>query len=350
MVTFFPRLDGLRSFAVVSVMVYHWFHPEVLGRSLPLGFVGVQLFFVLSGFLIGGILIRAQERNVVEGTAQAFTLRQFVIRRALRIFPAYFAFLLITGVVLGVPDSNWWAYPLYLSNFRMADTGSWAGYWAHTWTLAIEEQFYLFAPFVVLFLQRRRLDVVVPCLVFASGFFILLSAPVGAESILPPEAFFGLLVGLMLAQLEEHGRLAPRAMHLGGIFSFVVAVSAFVFDLHDGRLFEVAVPLASAALVWWATGTARAGRFLEWRPFMHIGGLAYGLYLWHMPIRTIWNRLELPELNDALMFAMFFAITYGLARLSWDLIERPINRRKSSFPYHRPVAVRAEREPQSANR
>ncbi len=340
MARFYPRLDGLRAFAVFAVMVFHWSGPELLGRTLPLGIIGVQLFFVLSGFLIGGILLRAHDRNALERTSQAFTLRQFVIRRALRIFPAYFAFLLITAVALGVPDPEWWWYPLYLSNFSMATTVEWPSYWSHTWTLAVEEQFYLFAPLMALFLQRKTFAVALPSFVVASGAFVLLAPVSTGMQLVPPKAFYGLLLGVALALVAERHAVPPKGVAVFGLIAGVVSTAAFVFDLHDGRLFFLVLPISCTALVWWATGTGPAGRFLEWRPLLHLGALAYGLYLWHMPASEFWRLVGLPELqNDWAIMVCYSVMTYVLARLSWTLIERPLNSRKSRFPYHRSIVV-----------
>jgi len=336
MSTFFPRLDGLRAFAVVAVMVHHWHQPTILGRELPLGFIGVQLFFVLSGFLIGGILLRSQERNELEGTSQAFTLRQFIIRRAIRIFPAYFLFLLATGVLLGAPDKEWWWYPLYLGNFRTLETGVWPGYWAHTWSLAVEEQFYLFAPLLVLFLRRKSFCMALPALIVASAFFILATPASAGTALVPPKAFYGLLLGVGLALLTERATISTLVRRTCAIAAIASGSAAFVLELHDGRLFSVIAPIAFGSLVLWATGSGPAGRFLEWKPLMHLGGLAYGLYLWHMPVETMWGRLGLPTLaNSWVVFVMFSVFTYTLAWLSWTLLEKPLNRHKNAFPYHR---------------
>lgn len=359
MTFFYPRLDGLRAFAVVAVMAYHWLHPELFGRQLPLGFLGVQLFFVLSGYLIGGVLLRAQEKNDIEGTSQVFTLRQFVIRRALRIFPAYFVFLLITAVVLGAPSPNAWLYPLYLGNFVMSTATEWPSYWSHTWTLAVEEQFYVFAPLLVLFPRRKALAVALPGVIVAVALFVLL-APASVEfRLVPPKAFYGLLVGLGLALLAERRSIAPKLVAAVAIVSSVASVIGFVFDVHDGRLLEFAAPLAFAAVVWWATGTSGVGRFLEWKPFLHLGAMAYGLYLWHMPVPYLWDFIGMPTPQSPwLAFGFYSVFTYVIARVSWLLIEQPLNAHKKAFPYHRPVvatemlreATEMVREPQAISR
>ncbi len=333
MVIFYPRLDGLRAFAVFAVMVYHWNAPVLLGRALPLGFVGVQLFFVLSGYLIGGILLRAQHKNETDGTSQLLTLRQFVLRRGLRIFPAYFAFLLLTGILLGTPDPDWWWYPLYLGNFQIEATSRWPDYWAHTWTLAVEEQFYLFAPVVALFLRRRLFVMALSGLLVVSGSLAMLTST--SSTLLPPRVFYGLLVGVALSVVVEQSSARPRMLGVVGAVSTAASLTAFTFDLMEGRLLGLFGPVSFAALVWWATGSSRAGQFLEWKPLMYVGSLAYGLYLWHMPVPVIWNRLDLPTAeNSWVMLGPYSLMTFVIAKASWVAIEKPLNSLKTRLPYH----------------
>lgn len=338
--TFYPRLDGLRAFAVFAVMVFHWAQPTVAGRPLPLGFMGVELFFVLSGFLIGGILLRAQEQNESDGTPQLFTLQRFVIRRALRIFPAYFVYLLVTALTLGVPDDEWWWYPTYLSNYRLSVTPEWPGHWSHTWSLAVEEQFYLIAPLIILLLSRSAVRIVIPALTLACGTFILATPSLVGMSLIAPKAFFGLLLGVTLAMFADVLRKSEAMYVVGGSIMAAFCLFAFVLEWHDGRIFTVAAPVVFAAIVLAATGTSRRGQFLEWAPLAHIGRLAYGLYLWHLAAPMVWERLGLPvPQNGWALVACFSIATYALARLSWRWVEHPVNRLKDRYQYHPSAAV-----------
>jgi peptidoglycan/LPS O-acetylase OafA/YrhL len=160
-----PALDGVRGLAALLVMIFHFGRAEVPGRGAAavgffaqFGWGGVDLFFVLSGFLICGILLDTRDRPGF--------LRTFYTRRALRIFPLYFAFLaayifVIAPRLPGASDievRQRWLW-LYVSNFDVAAHGWYSGGGSHAnhlWSLAIEEQFYLLAPFAVLALSRRR--------------------------------------------------------------------------------------------------------------------------------------------------------------------------------------------------
>jgi peptidoglycan/LPS O-acetylase OafA/YrhL len=149
---YMPQLDGLRALAVALVAYSHWI-PLKYQTFFGFGIAGVQLFFVLSGFLITGILLRCRElperRNA---------LRSFYARRFLRIFPLYYA-TLAACYVLGVNSARssiFW-HLAYLSNFYFFNLGGWEGPLSHFWSLAVEEQFYLIWPAIVLFVPQRYL-------------------------------------------------------------------------------------------------------------------------------------------------------------------------------------------------
>ena len=152
-----PQLDTLRAVAVLMVIVAHWMGEYRTVHALPLGMVGVTLFFVLSGFLITQILLREREAGD-SGDEKKRALGRFYIRRTLRIFPVYYLFLLLL-YLSGVPefreDALW--YVFYSVNILAYDHQSWVGPATHLWTLAVEEQFYLVWPLLILFTPRQHL-------------------------------------------------------------------------------------------------------------------------------------------------------------------------------------------------
>src|SRR5687768_3549383 len=163
-----PQLDGLRAFAVVAVAISHW-TPRFIHEALPWG-TGVQLFFVLSGFLITGILLRSRPADL--GITMGTALRIFYTRRVLRIFPVYYAvlaFALLWGV--GTIDHTWPWHVSYLSNvyFSFHEHGpAISDPYLHLWSLSVEEQFYLLWPFVVLVAGRRALTIILYTSIAAS--------------------------------------------------------------------------------------------------------------------------------------------------------------------------------------
>jgi peptidoglycan/LPS O-acetylase OafA/YrhL len=171
---YLPQLDGLRAFAVFAVMLHH-FLP--LNRVLPedfvtLGSLGVRLFFVLSGFLITGILLRCRQRASDGETKPSQQLRRFYVRRFLRIFPVYYVTLGIVAL-LNLPtvrESFFW-HVAYLSNFLFSFLGRFEGPLSHFWSLAVEEQFYLLWPWLIVFAPRRFLHGIILMTVISAPVF-----------------------------------------------------------------------------------------------------------------------------------------------------------------------------------
>ena len=150
-----PQLDGLRAIAVLLVVWSHWASGYIHIFGTHLGVLGVQLFFVLSGYLISGILIDCSLRDN-EGRQRWFVLRQFYIRRFLRIFPLYYAILGL-AVYVNVPPfrTTWPWHAAYLSNVHFWLVGSRESYGGHLWSLSVEEQFYLCWPMLMLFMPKK---------------------------------------------------------------------------------------------------------------------------------------------------------------------------------------------------
>lgn len=198
-----PALDGIRGIAILLVMTIHYFNDPQPGldnlvhKVTDGGWMGVDLFFVLSGFLITGILLDAN------GGAHYFI--SFYGRRALRIFPLYYLYLVLLWAVFGIATT--WPYWTYLLNIQIAINGQWPAipYVAHLWSLAIEEQFYLLWPLVVLLCSRRTLMRLCLAIVALSPMLRawVLHAGVAsrAVSVLTPTRVEGLLAGALLAVL-----------------------------------------------------------------------------------------------------------------------------------------------------
>jgi len=265
-----PALDGIRGLAVLMVLVFHFAKLAPRNPILDSGWVGVDLFFALSGFLITGILLDTR--------GSEFYLRNFWIRRALRIFPLYYFLLIIAGGGL----VSW----LYLNNW-IRPSNTWLG---HTWSLAVEEQFYFTWPFVIGFLPRRKLPWI--CLGVAA---IAFGARVIAVYLGDPDfAYYtticrmdGLALGALAACLFRDAKIEPSIV-LG---VFVVALLPLVaLGIHeDGlrnqtRLMQVfgypSLALAAASLVFFT-----ALRQSQWpRVLREAGKYSYGLYVYHYPL------------------------------------------------------------------
>ncbi|MBP8299387.1 MAG: acyltransferase [Planctomycetes bacterium] len=344
-----PILDGLRGIAVLLVLWAHLSpampgYPEWLLKARFLhdpGIQGVDLFFVLSGFLITRILLLEHE--------QAIPVRWFLLRRVLRIFPVYYLLLVIVWATRGGPDIGWCA--VYLSNFYFAFGGGVTSL-THTWSLCVEEHFYLLWPPILALAgpaaARRFLVWLVGPLAIASVVLALyLLEPATAElaqRYTSPVRFFSLGVGCLLAfgegRIHHHPRryawLGITLLLLGALSSNAALV---VLPMMNSRapllppsLFQASYLLSAVLL---STGTMLcclcAGRYsplqlLRAAPLRAVGRISYGLYLYHMPI---FRWLGEPATLGSQTLAV--ATSFAAATASYFAIERPILRFGARF-------------------
>lgn len=353
-----PALDGIRGLAVLAVVAFH------ANAALTGGYLGVDLFFVLSGYLITSILLREVE------SSGRIDLRAFWVRRARRLLPALLVLMPAIAVYARV-----WAAPGelaglradalatlgYVANWRAIYSGK--SYWEifqapspleHTWSLAIEEQFYVVWPLVVALLlvrlrrTRRTLLVVSAGLALASAALMLLLWHPERTS----RVYMGsdtraaaILAGVVLATVLAPGtRLRPgavRALDLAGLASAVGLGVAWAklegesrFLYHGGFwLTELAALVLIACAV---VPTSLVARALSLRPLVFVGTISYGVYLWHWPVDVVLTpeRVHVPPLALA---ALRVAVTFAIALASYYAVERPIRARGVSFG--RPLVV-----------
>ncbi|HEX6887616.1 MAG TPA: acyltransferase family protein [Candidatus Nanopelagicales bacterium] len=353
-----PRLvglDGVRAVAVIAVVLYH---ADV--AWLPGGFLGVDVFFVLSGFLITSLLLVEFERT------GRLDYKEFYLRRARRLLPALFAMLAVTAVLVAtvaydgaaafrrdVPGamlyySNWLSIVTDTSYFEFIGRPPML---KHLWSLAVEEQFYLVWPTVALLAFRWRGARMVGLV--ALGGAVLSTIAMTLGSVLgdmpgagdPSRLYFGtdthamgVLVGAALAVVWRPGRTAPvlapqaRAVITGaGVAALVLLVACFVligeystFLYRGGFLLVAAI---SAVLV--AACAHRGvpfGRWLGMRPMRWIGQRSYGIYLWHWPLFLVTRpSVDLP-VDGAAAFAIRITLLLGIAELSYRYVEMPVRR------------------------
>ena len=330
-------IDGLRALAVVPVVLFHMGLPGVSG-----GFVGVDIFFVISGFLITGILLG-------DLNGARFSIAGFYERRVRRIFPALFAVLAFTTVVAAVlmVPADLTAYgrslagtALFVSNFVFSGEN---GYFAaiseetpllHTWSLAVEEQFYIGWPILLWLLHRyaRRFLVPVTILITVASFVVCVWMTDRAPSqafFLPPARVWELMLGALLAlwPLELKARWLRQTLSIAGLVMIIASVVLFSeADAFPG--WRAAVPCLGAAFCLAANrrGDTIGATLLSYRPVVFVGLVSYSLYLWHWPLLAFarYRLMEPPPLPLALLLG---AAAFGLAVLSWRYVERPFRRR-----------------------
>ena len=342
-----PDIDGLRAVAVLSVLAFH------IGLSrFGGGFVGVDVFFVISGYLISSIIF-------AEINASRFTLAGFYERRIRRIFPALVAMLAVAGVVAVI-----YLLPGELVDYAksmLAATGSvsnlyfWqhSGYFSlplsmpllHTWSLAVEEQFYISFPLFLLLVRRffpQRLRTAVVVLFFISFVTSCMVVRRNPETAfyMPYTRAWELLLGTLLS-LGIFPRLRSAWLRniatLGGIGMITWSVLFYTKDtLFPGP--SALVPCVGSALIIWAgeAGSSLVGTVLSWRPVVFIGLISYSLYLWHWPVivlHTMGMLVSLGSIDWAAHSALLsvhrldmlieIGLSFLLGILSWRFVERP---------------------------
>ncbi|MDI1270406.1 MAG: acyltransferase family protein [Polaromonas sp.] len=338
-----PDIDGLRALAVLAVVAFHAF-PE----RLPGGFVGVDVFFVISGFLISSIIMRG-----IEGGT--FSYRDFYARRIRRIFPALIFVLLVTlglGLTLLLPDQNLplgkevMAGALFFYNFLVLrttdyfDTAAAQNTLLHLWSLGVEEQFYMLWPVALVLVWRlkRHRSVVIAALALASFLLniVLVETHPSAAFYLPFTRFWQLLCGALLAmaalqsnpilQSPQGSRPLRQIVSLAGMALIVVSI-AVVTDGVAYPGWPAIMPTLGAVLLIAAGPGAWINRHLLSQPsVVFIGLVSYPLYLWHWPALhwapLIAKRVDLLALHTLIVDALEFAGSDNSRKVAGWVIQR----------------------------
>ena len=361
---YMPALDGIRGLAILLVLIYHF-----VGTTIPMttleraitkvanyGSYGVELFFVLSGFLITGILYDAREKP--------HFFRNFYMRRVLRIFPLYYGVLFLVFVIVPLLplfqgntldyllERQAWAW-FYAVNLYIAKQGEWAfSYLQHFWSLAVEEHFYLFWPYVVFLLTRQPRTLVIVC--FAVAFGAMLARVIGAIGgvniwslyVLTPFRLDGLALGAFLAvMMRQPGGLDRIVRALPWVFGFCAAFLVFTFfwtlaisrqgiePLLQARAALILILLA-CLLVWALIAPERSltSHFFQNRTMMFLGTYSYGIYVYHHFISYYFSaqktELALMDIVGSHEVAVLLQATFGIglsllvAYLSYEYFEK----------------------------
>lgn len=381
-----PFLDGVRGLAILLVLLHHGNEVDEITRFdhwlmnfTQSAWTGVDLFFVLSGFLITGILLDTKKSGNY--------FKSFYARRSVRIFPLYYLTIFIyfyvfqpvfrpdDADVLALKDDQIWFWT-YLSNVQTAMHGTWprAQHLMHLWSVSIEEQFYIVWPAVVLLMNRQRLKFVCLCCICASfslRVILMLShgGPVPTY-VSTATRLDGLALGaLIAAMIREPGEidLLVRNIRIAGSIGLAFILGMFVF--HGGLNMNSIVDnpdsltpysftvmtfglLAVALFFSWflvmglvAPPRSLLVRFLSSRVLRMFGKYSYCMYLWHMPVQFfllgtvgVWPR-KFPTLfgsqlpGQLVLYACLIGVTLVCAMISWQLFEKQFLKLKRFFPY-----------------
>lgn len=321
-----PSLDGLRTVSIALVIVGHVFHTIGLGGAGNLGNLGVRIFFVISGFLITGLLVREVERT------STINLLKFYYRRTLRIFPPYYFFLaaMLFAALLGiidVPGLSLFFASVYATDY--INPASW--YLGHTWSLAVEEQFYLLLPGVLLLVGLRRAKLLLLLIIAALPVLRIVDYHVsGADQFWVLKGFHAnmdaLAVGCILTLMRS-------AFHANGLYKrflgsrllmvllpILILAANFQYD-HPHIFYGLSITVMNVSIAlcldWVVTNHGSlCGRVLNFRPMVTLGAMSYSIYLWQQPFFN-------PEQHGLLTQFPFNFI--GLAvttAISYYLVER----------------------------
>jgi peptidoglycan/LPS O-acetylase OafA/YrhL len=343
-------LDGMRGVAVLLVVCFHFGY-------IGAGWAGVQMFFVLSGFLITSILLAERDRPF------PFYLKRFYWRRALRIFPLYYAFLAIVGVVAlwSGPSAALRQQWLYLLTYTFNHARLLANYispqyWGHLWSLSVEEQFYLLWPALIYFLPRRSLGWVLAGLVIGTP-LLRLGIEIGFPgralghsagysmyflTICQLDAFAS---GALVAYTRDSSRLrkpvllwlivSAAAIGIGlvnqsrlGDSPFLTIGYPFAFPLpYQSSWGYTILNLWSATLLMALLQNNALTRFFRTRPLAAVGKISYGVYVFHFPILALATKytglpLRSKSVPGLLVFALYLAATLAVSQFSYSVFER----------------------------
>lgn len=360
---YIKQLDSVRAIAVILVIITHWV-PETHALNVYTGvFNGVDIFFVLSGFLITRILLETRMEAEKLGTPKITLVKNFFTRRFLRIFPIYYltVFLLfVAGPATGTDiRGNFLYFLTYTANFYFFDRQEWDGMLSHLWSLSVEEQFYLIWPWFMLFLHKKSLLPLILLSVLTGIAAQLLLMEVSFGDILTFSCFDGFGLGALLAWVVVFrpgslGRLYPAALCLA-VISCLLQVMRVAGS--EGIVLLPSRTLTAIFTLWVIIGILLYGEkksiffnsILSNRALIFVGKISYGLYLYHLIIPYVtWRAFDrmnsyLPSAiyryNEYLVQVENLGLLLLISYISWVVIEKPILRLKRYFEYQQTPAV-----------
>ena len=338
-IAYSPALDGLRALAVLSVMLFHL-------DSFALGWAGVPLFFVLSGYLITSIQLTHLDQTL------GSYLTDFYWRRTMRIFPLYYAYLGVNALACffkALPLIGYGWFAAYLANYLIGiDHGQPGDGWVdHLWSLAVEEQFYLVWPAVVFFLAGSLRGIAI-ALILAAPLVRELTWQVSGNpylTIVTLPACMDMLFAGALVAVARHDRRLLWGMAAAGAVVIIYCLEVVPYAnfastplwVPRGQLIFTGFALLFGPLMVACEHLGPVTRLLETRPLLFTGRISYGLYLWHPLAFTAGRRLaEAVGMSGVPMMVLCIGVAYAVAALSWFGFERYFLRWKNaSKVWHR---------------
>lgn len=348
------QIDGLRCFAVLAVLVSHFIHFDNLYVSrLPFG-QGVNLFFVISGYLITKILLINKEKISQKETSYGQVIKSFFFRRSIRIFPIYYITIIFLLIIDFQNVKDVWVWLVtYTSNIYISnDLNPYIGSFNHLWSLAVEEQFYLTWPFLMLFVPKKHIEKTIISVILLSVAFKIIyyfnfgysNALSGLTISCADSLGFGALIGYWSLYRES---LLDKINKI----KFIVLISfiPYAYFLIYPRDHYVVALLGSnfffSLFAFFVIIKASQMKFKSVSKFLfesklaiHIGKISYGLYLYHLFMPDFYNQMSdfFPSFfytESPYKILFWFLFTLMFAELSWFLVEKPILQLKKRFQY-----------------
>lgn len=353
----YKQLDSLRFFSVLAVMIGHWISWDTsnfIFKELHWG-NGVIFFFVLSGFLITEILLKQKELIESRKSTYGKTLRNFYARRTLRIFPLYYILIFFLYYVNYKQTRELFPHLVtYTTNILEANSNKYIDEFNHFWSLAVEEQFYIFWPLLILFIPNKHIlkfiiSAIIVSVLSRTGYKLLMPDRWLAANFLTHNVMFALAIGALVAYIKNKKETVFLKISDSFVFApivFIVYLVVFILIVHknpllkinfilDEFLFSILSALVIARCV--GSGYKFLGKIiLENKVFSHLGKISYGLYLFHLfAIANFWDYIS-PNIHlytdkKETAWALYFCFTYFAAEISYQVIERPFNYFKKYF-------------------
>ncbi|WP_210463348.1 acyltransferase family protein [Rufibacter roseolus] len=355
---YIKQLDSLRAIAIFFVLCNHCLPADTLLHQLSLIIFAPDIFFTISGFLITMILLKDRRRAEVSSTHKGKVFSDFFLKRALRIFPAYYLTLLLTYVLEPNSVPRYSSYLNFTANFDMYSNKYW-GELGHLWSMSVEQQFYLFWPLIILFIPKKFLSHTIVSFILAGIISQKLTPDLEFLWILPQTCFDALGIGAFLAWVVvEKNQIFPtvyKALRVLGPFSILVIAGQNLWgdfpSPHHRTLVALVVSWAIAYFLSVGdTGNEKLTWIFQNRALLLMGKISYGIYLYHVTVFNHSARL-LHSFNKALPlpqeikgnFYFFLSenlvLLFLLAWLSWKFFELPISNLKRHLKKEAPKSV-----------
>jgi len=355
---YIKQLDSLRAIAVIMVIISHWISSTSIINRIPNGSIGVTIFFVLSGFLISKILFDQRNNAELLNIPKSTLVKNFYVRRSLRIFPIYYLtifMLLFFSISTGSNfQFNFVYFLTYTSNFYFFKIQAWDEMASHLWSLAVEEQFYLIWPLIILFIKKKYFPHVITIFILVGVLSQLLMSEIKMIGLLTFTCFDAFGLGALLAWMITYFK--DKLYKFYTSISIFAAISTFLFTFGLFQHKWTVIPLRTivSIITLWIityiiinreTNSIKLKFILNNRVLIFLGKISYGLYLYHNLIPTlnsiIINRYLNPLLPDILykenlgklILLENIILLISISWLSYILIEKRFLNLKKYFEY-----------------